>query len=173
MRKNRCPLFFQPDWDINIYYTSFQLAVKIAWQRPSVCSGYSLPAAPGKVSSAPELQGLKEAIPYDQCLHPGVPWVPPDLVHQSVAAGVLSSNPPAAESTVRPKLNTYMCTYILSNQICFKVYRNQINFRTWSTLITAVCSSACFSWNRLLTWSISAATHREQDVRLKLHRCSY
>lgn len=108
-------------------------------------AGYSLPAAPGKVSSAPELQGLKEAIPYDQCLHPGVPWVPPDLVHQSVAAGVLSSNPPAAESTVRPKLNTYMCTYILSNQICFKVYRNQINFHTWSTLITAVCSSACFS----------------------------
>lgn len=123
----------------------FSIAAKIAWQRPSVCSGYSLPAAPGKVSSAPELQGLKETIPYDQCLHPGVPWVPPDLVHQSVAAGVLSSNPPAAESTVRPKLNTYMCTYILSNQICFKVYRNQINFRTWSTLITAVWSSACFS----------------------------
>lgn len=107
--------------------------------------GYSLPAAPGKVSSAPELQGLKEAILYDQCLHPGVPWVPHDLVHQSVAAGALSSNPPAAESTVRPKLNTYMCTYILSNEICFKVYRNQMNFRTWSTLITADCSSACFS----------------------------
>lgn len=60
---------------------------------------YNLPAAPGRVSSVPELQGQTGVILSGQCLHPGVLWVPPAAVLQNAVEAVLSLDPPTVEST--------------------------------------------------------------------------
>lgn len=69
------------------------------YRTKEVMGMYHLPAAPGRVSSAPGLQDQTELILCGQWVHPGTRLVPPDLVQWSVAEGVLSSNPPTAEST--------------------------------------------------------------------------
>lgn len=64
----------------------------------------NLPAAPGKASSAPEQQGLKGVTLCGRWLPPATPWVLPDPVHLSAAAGVLFSNRPTVESTGKKKI---------------------------------------------------------------------
>lgn len=57
-----------------------------------------VPAAPGRVSSAPGLQGPTGLILSGQWLRPGICWAPPAAVLQNAAECVLSSDPPTVES---------------------------------------------------------------------------
>lgn len=136
------------------------------WKK-EIMRWWNLPAAPGRVSSVPGLQGPTGVILSGQWVHPGTQGVPPELVQQSAAEGVLFSNPPTAGSTgktIQKELNNWPETQLcLILTVTVKPQSTSVTNITWSTLTTADCSSACFSWNRLLTWSISAAGDRNQE----------